>query len=101
MARNFKFLTLISTIVQTISWTFDETNVVLFQKFMSRDKVSRRKVGGHAYKTYSDRQMELCLADIKNKFFTQREASVKYNIPRNSIILKLKSIRTTQLDHPV
>ena len=69
MTKNLIFRTLISTIVQTISWTFDETNVVLFQKFMSRDKTSRRKVGGRVYKMYCDRQMELCLADIKKQGF--------------------------------
>ena len=55
MARNLKFRTFISTIVQAIPWTIVENRVILFQKFiMSRDKVSRRKIGRRAYKMYSD-----------------------------------------------
>lgn len=67
---------------------------------MSRDKMSRRKVGGRDYKKYSDRQMELCLADIKKNVLTQREASKKYKIPRSSIILRLKAIQQNNLRSP-
>lgn len=67
---------------------------------MSRDKVSRRKVGGRPYKPYTDREMELCLADIDNKILTQREASIKYKIPRSSIIMKLKAIQRNNIKPP-
>ncbi|CAG5000315.1 unnamed protein product [Parnassius apollo] len=69
-------------------------------KMLSRDKLMRRKVGGRAYKCYSERQLELCLSDITNKILTQREAAEKYKIPRSSIILKLKAIRTNKVRQP-
>ncbi|XP_069357707.1 uncharacterized protein [Maniola hyperantus] len=67
---------------------------------MSRDMFMRRKVGGRAYKCYSDRQMELCLFDISKKVLTQRQAAEKYKIPRSSIILKLKAYRGNKVRQP-
>lgn len=64
------------------------------------NNMSRRKPGARSYKHYSDRQMELCLSDIENHILTQREASEKYKIPRSSIILKIKAIRTNNIKRP-
>lgn len=61
---------------------------------------SRRKPRARSYKFYSERQLELCLEEIRSKQLTQREASEKYKIPRSSIILKLKAIRNDRVRGP-
>lgn len=85
---------------QRFFWTIFKNYLILFQKIMSRDKLMRRKIAGRPYKSYSDRQMELCLSDIDNKILTQRAAAEKYKIPRSSIVLKLKAIRQNKVRKP-
>ncbi|KAF6210075.1 hypothetical protein GE061_015831 [Apolygus lucorum] len=50
----------------------------------------RRIIGGRPYRNYSDEQLEAVLEAVKEKRISIREAAKRYNIPRNSIAIKLK-----------
>lgn len=67
---------------------------------MPRTKVDRRTVGGRPYTPYSDDELQQCLSDIQSGKLTQRKASAVYKIPRSTLILKLKAIKTNSLNLP-
>lgn len=53
----------------------------------------KRKLGARLYAGYTAEQLQQCLEDIHKKRLTQRQASEKYNIPRSTIVNKLKGKR--------
>lgn len=57
-----------------------------------------RKPGSRKYVDYNAETLEACLKDIRSGVKTQRSASQYYNIPRSTIINKLK---TSRCDLPV
>lgn len=61
---------------------------------------NRRKVGGPPYASYSPQTIQTCLKEIEENKLSEREASAKYNIPRSTIILKLKAIRDNKVNLP-
>lgn len=75
-------------------------NCRLFLAAVMNSKFNRRKIGGRPYVPYTAEKMELCLSEIIGKKLTQREASAKYNIPRSTLILKMKAIRNDNVQLP-
>jgi hypothetical protein len=55
----------------------------------------KRKPGSRKYVDYNSETLEACLRDIKNGVRTQRRASQYYNVPRSTIINKLKTFGLT------
>jgi hypothetical protein len=53
----------------------------------------KRKPGSRQYADYDAERLEACLQDIRSGIRTQRSASQYYNIPRSTIINKLKTLR--------
>lgn len=52
----------------------------------------KRQLGSRRYADYTKEKLEECLLRIRNKEMTQREAATYYNIPRRTLINKLKII---------
>jgi len=50
----------------------------------------RRKLGSRSYANYSQEMIAEALSEIRSKALTQRQASIKYNIPRSTLKNKLK-----------
>lgn len=62
--------------------------------------IYRRKPGSRRYIDYTNEQLQQCLSDVRSKTLTQREASIKYNIPRSTIKNKLKNKHRNKPGHP-
>lgn len=61
----------------------------------------RRKKFGRPYLPYSAATMNACIASVKNKKMTQREACAHYKIPRSSLNFKMKvKIQTQNPENP-
>lgn len=53
-------------------------------------RVYKRQPGSRRYCDYSEEKLEHCLNAVRNKEITQRQAEEIYNIPRRTIINKLR-----------
>ena len=60
----------------------------------------KRKLGSRKYKDYSNDQLEECLHKIRSGEFSTRIASKRYNIPRCTLMYKLKDRHTKPIGRP-
>lgn len=58
--------------------------------FSAMPRTYKRQPGARKYCDYPKEQLERCLASIRNGQMTQRKAEAEFNIPRRTIINKLK-----------
>lgn len=59
-----------------------------------------RTPGSRRYIDYTKEQLQQCLSDVRSKMLTQREAALKYKIPRSTIKNKLKNKHCNKPGHP-
>lgn len=63
-------------------------------------RVYKRKLGARKYADYSKEQLQLCLAAIKSGQMSQRKASIQFNIPRRTLVYKIKNAHMNRPGQP-